>query len=89
MLNPFYSVIAGFVVGGIYSALFLSSLSLRSSGSVKSDFMHGLTFIARFIFIIVAAIVLTIYIKISLFWFLLSLGVTFWVCVLARLRIKK
>lgn len=88
MLSPFYSIIAGLFVGGVYSFLFLRSFNVRSSGSGPSGFQQVLTFAARFIFIIVAAVVLTIYVKISIIWFLLSLGIAFWGCVLTKLRMK-
>ena len=88
MLNPFYSIIAGFVVGGVYSLLFLSSFNVRSSGSEPSGLQQILTFAARFIFIIVAAVILTIYVQVSIIWFLFSLGIAFWGCVLTKLRMK-
>lgn len=88
MLDPFFSIITGLVVGGIYSLLFLSSFNTRSDNSTGLDFWRGLTFIARFIFIIVAALVLTLYFKVNIFWFLISLGVAFWGCILVKLRIK-
>ncbi|KKQ32717.1 MAG: hypothetical protein US49_C0006G0168 [candidate division TM6 bacterium GW2011_GWF2_37_49] len=88
MLNHFYSIIVGLVVGVVYSMLFISSFNVRPSGSEPSGLQQILTFAARFIFIIIAAIVLIIYVKISIIWFMLSLGIAFWGCVLTKLRVK-
>jgi len=88
MLNYILSALSGVVVGAIYSFLFLSSFDLGPNPSAKFDFKQLLTFIVRFIFIIVAVIALPFYFKINLFWFLISLGVTFWICVLTKLRVR-
>jgi hypothetical protein len=89
MMAPFYSIIAGLMVGGIYAFLFLNSFKMCLGEEGGSGFMQGLTFIARFIFIIVATLVFTFYFKVNVFWFLPSLGGMFWIYVLARLRIKQ
>jgi hypothetical protein len=88
MLNYIISALSGVVVGAVYSFLFLSSFDLGPKASTKFDFKQLLTFIIRFIFIVVAVIALPFYFKINLFWFLISLGVTFWICVLAKLRVR-
>ena len=88
MLNYIISALSGIIVGAIYSFLFLSSFDLGPNSNTKFDFKQLLTFIVRFIFIIVVVIGLPFYFKINLFWFLISLGVTFWVCVLTKLKVK-
>lgn len=88
MLNIIYSILSGAIVGVIYSFLFLASFNLGSSGATKFDFQQVLTFVARFIFIIVVAVALPIYFNVDLLWFLLSLGVTFWGFLLTKLRIR-
>lgn len=88
MLIYVVSILCGILVGGIYSFLFLSSFKLAPNTTSRFDFGQLLTFIIRFIFIIVAAIAMPFYFKINLIWFLFGLGVTFWICVLTKLKVK-
>lgn len=88
MLNIVYSIFCGAIVGAIYSFLFLSGFKLGSGSGIRFDFWQVLTFIIRFIFIIVVAVALPIYFNIDLLCFLLTLGVTFWVFILTKLRIR-